>query len=236
MKRLALTLLVCAAFTAPSEASARRPVLVELFTAQGCSSCLRANAWLGRAAERSGVLALTWSVDYWDYLGWKDTFAQPEYADRQQHYEHNFGLTNVYTPQVIVDGAAQASGDKPAELDALIARSHAALRPSPQVSFLAGGRVAIGTGRRLKTTADIWLIRFDPRSQEVEVTAGDNNGAKVPYRNVVRQLERLGAWSGRAKTYKAPAASVSGLATLVVVQSARGGPVLAAALAPDAWP
>ena len=236
MKRLALLLVICAAFAAPSEASARHPVVVELFTAQGCSSCVKANAWLNKAAERTGVIALTWSVDYWDYLGWKDTFAQPEYAERQQRYEHRFGLRNVYTPQVIVDGAAQVSGDKPAEIDALINQARRAPRSEPQVRFLSGGRVGVGTGRRLKGGADVWLIRFDPRLREVEVIAGDNNGARVAQRNVVSQVDRLGAWSGRAAIFKISGPAAAGLTTVVLVQAARGGPVIAATLEPDAAP
>ena len=236
MKRLALLLLVCVAFAAPGEASARHPVVVELFTAQGCSSCVKANAWLDKVADRPEVIALTWSVDYWDYLGWKDTFAQPEYAERQQRYEHHFGLRNVYTPQVIIDGAAQASGDKPAEIDALINQARRAPRSEPQVRFLSGGRVGVGTARRNKVAADVWLIRFDPRRQDVEVTAGDNSGAKVSQRDVVRQLERLGAWSGHAVVFRTSGPAAAGLTTLVLVQTARGGPIIAATLEPDAEP
>ena len=236
MKRLALLPLICAVFAAPGEASARHPVVVELFTAQGCSSCVKANAWLDQVADRPGVIALTWSVDYWDYLGWEDTFAQPEYAERQQGYEHHFSLRNVYTPQIVVDGAAQASGDKPAEIDALINQAHRAPRSEPQVQFLSGGRIGVGTGRRIKGAADVWLIRFDPRRQDVEVTAGDNNGARVPQRDVVRQLERLGVWSGHAVVFKTPGPSAAGLTTLVLVQAARGGPIITATLEPEAEP
>ena len=236
MKRLAILLLVCVAFAAPGEASARHPVVVELFTAQGCSSCVKADTWLDKVADRPEVIALTWSVDYWDYLGWKDTFAEPEYAERQQRYERHFNLRNVYTPQVIVDGAAQASGDKPAEIDSLIYQARRAPRSAPQVQFLSGGRVGVGTGRRIKGAADVWLIRFDPRRQDVEVTAGDNNGAKVPQRDVVRQLERLGAWSGHAVVFKTPGPAAAGLTTLILVQTVRGGPIIAATLEPDAEP
>ena len=235
MKR-AVLLLFCIALASPVGASARRPVLVELFTAQGCSSCAKANGLVGQIAERSGVLALTWSVDYWDYLGWKDTFAQPEYAARQQRYERRFGFRNVYTPQVVIDGAAQTSGDKPAEIDALIQGARTSRRQGPQVRFLGGGRVGVGTGDRPAAVADVWLIRYDPRAQDIEVTTGDNSGAKVPYRNVVRQVSRLGSWSGRAVVFKTPAPASPGLVNLVVVQSSRGGPVVGVARDADAKP
>ena len=157
MKR-AVLLLFCIALASPVGASTRRPVLVELFTAQGCSSCAKANALVGQIAERPGVLALTWSVDYWDYLGWKDTFAQPEYAARQQRYERRFGFRNVYTPQVVIDGETQASGDKPAEIDALIQGARHSHRQGPLVKFLSGGRIGVGTGASRVGTADVWLL------------------------------------------------------------------------------
>ncbi len=234
MKRVALALWVCVAVALPGVASARHPVVVELFTAQGCSSCAKANVWLGQIADRPGVIALTWSVDYWDYLGWKDSFAQPEYTSRQQSYERRFGLLDVYTPQVVVDGAAQSPGDKTADIDELIKQSVRSRRPEPQIRFLSDGRIGIGTGARPLAAAEVWLVRYDPRAQDVEVTAGDNSGAKVPLRNVVRRLTRLGAWSGRAIVFKKPDPIPGGLTTLILVQAARGGPIVATAQHVDA--
>ena len=98
-------------------AAAKPPVLVELFTAQGCGACRDANTYLARLADRPGVLALTFSVDYWDYLGWTDTFARPEYADRQRAYVNRLKLREPYTPQVVVDGRGEAQGLKAAEVD-----------------------------------------------------------------------------------------------------------------------
>src|SRR5579863_8116784 len=89
-------------------ALARPPVLVELFTAQGCSSCGKANTHVGELAEQKGVLPLTFAVDYWDYLGWKDTFAKPEFTERQKAYDKRLGIADVYTPQVVVDGRLQS--------------------------------------------------------------------------------------------------------------------------------
>ena len=140
--------LICAGWLAAGAAWARTPVVVELFTAQGCSSCGKANAFVGRLADRPGVIALTWPVDYWDYLGWKDTFAKPEFTDRQRAYDKRFGLRDVYTPQVIVDGAAQASGDKTEAVEALIRAARRAPANPPQMKMRADGRVAVGSGRR----------------------------------------------------------------------------------------
>jgi len=236
MRRVFLFLSVCVAAAVPNLAVARRPVVVELFTAQGCSSCVKANGLLGQIADRPGVVVLTWSVDYWDYLGWKDTFAKPEFTERQRRYERRLSLRDVYTPQVVVDGASQSPGDKPAEIDALIQQARHAVKPGPEVRFLSHGRLAVGVGRRPQGGADVWLVRYDPKPQDIEVTAGDNSGAKVPYRGVVRQISRLGAWTGKSSTFKIPSLSGPGLNTLVLVQAARGGPIIAATPEPDAEP
>ncbi|MEO8926966.1 MAG: DUF1223 domain-containing protein [Caulobacteraceae bacterium] len=217
---------ICAAWALACPVLARAPVVVELFTAQGCSSCVKANAYLARLADRQGVIALTWSVDYWDYLGWKDTFAQPEFADRQRAYDKHFGLRDVYTPQVIVDGAAQASGDKAAAVEGLIREARRAPLKRPAMALREDGRIAVGSGARPRGGGEVWLIRFDPREQDVVVKEGDNRGATIPHRNVVRQLVRLGSWSGRPVTFKLPTASEEGLTTLVLVQPNHGGRVL----------
>jgi hypothetical protein len=226
MRRAALLLTICATWAAAGAAWARSPVVVELFTAQGCSSCGKANAFIGRLAEQSGIVALTWSVDYWDYLGWKDTFAQPEFADRQRDYDKRFGLRDVYTPQVIVDGQAQASGAQRAAVEALIGDARRARPKRPAMLMREDGRVGVGTGPRPSGGGEVWLIRFDPREQAVAVTEGDNRGATIPGRNVVRQLARLGAWSGRPVSFKLPPAGEDGLTTLILVQAAHGGRIL----------
>ena len=225
MKRAALLMTICAGWLAAGQAWASGPVLVELFTAQGCSSCVEANAMIARLADRPGVVALTWSVDYWDYLGWKDTFAQPEFADRQRAYDKRFGLRDVYTPQVIVDGAAQNSGD-PAAVDRLIRAARRAPRKHLDMEMREDGRIAVGSGDRPPGGGEVWLIRFDPREQDVVVKAGDNRGATIPHRDVVRQLTRLGGWSGRPVSFKLPEPSEDGLTTLIVVQGDHGGRVL----------
>jgi hypothetical protein len=227
MRRTTLLLLTIYAMWAAAPAAwARGPVVVELFTAQGCSSCAKANAFVARLAEQPGVIALTWSVDYWDYLGWKDTFAQPEFADRQRVYDKRFGLRDVYTPQVIVDGDAQASGGQAASVEALIRAARRAPTSRPAMVMRADGKIAIGTGRRPTGGAEVWLIRFDPRDHDVAVTDGDNRGTTVPQRNVVRQLVRLGAWAGRGVSFKLPPASEDGLTTLILVQTDDGGRIL----------
>ena len=226
MKRAAFLLLICAGWLAAGAAFARTPVVVELFTAQGCSSCGAANTLIGRLAERPGVMALIWPVDYWDYLGWKDTFAKSEFTARQRAYDKRFGLRDVYTPQVIVNGATQASGDKTEAVEALIRAARRAPAIPPQMKMRVDGRVAVGSGRAPHGGGEVWLIRFDPREQDVEVKEGDNRGKTVTHRNVVRQVARLGAWTGRPAVFRFPEAPEDGLTTLVLVQTPRGGPIL----------
>ena len=228
--------MVPGAITAPGTAWAKGPVVVELFTAQGCASCKQANRLIARTAGRPGVIALTWSVDYWDYLGWKDTFALPEFTARQRAYGRRLGPRDVYTPQVVVDGAAQVSGDDADAVEALIRKAEHSHRRPPKIRILAGGRVKVGSAITDAGAADVWLVRYDPHEQEVRVTAGDNRGAVVVHQNVVRQLVRLGTWTGRPKTYKAPVAEEKDLNSAVIVEGVHGGPIFGASVGPTRKP
>ena len=207
--------------------AARQPVVVELYTAQGCASCGEANANLIKLAARPDVLALTFSVDYWDYLGWPDTFAKPEFADRQKAYVTRLGLREPYTPQVVIDGHAQAGGLQTDRVEKLIASAER-MKP-PQIAFVGATQVDVGSGKPPKTGAEVWLIRFDPRQQDVAVKKGDNRGQTVEAMNVVREVIKLGTWKGRPRAYRLPEADEDGLNTAVVIQSPKGGRILAAA-------
>ena len=204
------------------------PVVVELYTAQGCASCDKSDAFAVQQADRPVVTAFTFNVDYWDYLGWKDTFAQPEFAERQRAYDKRFGLRDVYTPQFIVAGRTQASGDKQSDVDALIHGARRARAAGPQITPRADGTIAVaaGSGGRGRQTDDVWLVRYDPHTQNVVVKGGDNNGHKVTHRNVVRQLVRLGSWSGKRSVFHLPAPPEDSLTTLILVQGPDGGHIL----------
>ncbi len=230
MKKVAAVLALL--FLAPAAAAARRATLVELFTAQGCATCNKANASVARWIDRPGVIVLTWSVDYWDYLGWKDTYAQPAFADRQRAYDTRFGFRDVSTPQIVVGGVVQQAGDKADALDDLIKRARRGSIAQPQIAVSPSGRIAVGSGRRPRGGGDVWLVRYSPTEPAVEVKEGDNRGASVNERNVVRQLVRLGSWAGRPKTYRAAPSPEDGLSTVVIVQEANGGPVVAVAATP----
>ncbi len=216
--------------------AARPPVVVELFTAQGCSSCGPANTSVAALAGRDDVLPLTFSVDYWDYLGWKDTFAQKAFADRQRAYAKKLGLREVYTPQVVIDGKSQASGVKPAQVDALLKAQAKAPKNAPDMQWIGDDRAAVGTGRAPAGGAEVWLVRFDARAQEVAVRRGDNRGQTIDHRNVVRQLVKLGPWLGKPRAYRLPPASEDGLTSAILVQGANGGAMIGVSLQPTSEP
>ncbi len=204
-------------------------VVVELYTAQGCASCGDANAHVAKLGDKPGVLALTFPVDYWDYLGWADTFAKPEFADRQKAYVAKLSLREPYTPQVVVDGATQAPGAKTERVDQLVAAAEKSRRDPPDVRFSGPNRVYVGSARAPKGGGEVWLVRYDPRQQDVAVKSGDNKGQTIPQKNVVRELVRLGAWRGKPVAFRLPAASEDGLKTVVLIQAGHGGRVLGAA-------
>jgi hypothetical protein len=227
MRKAALFSLILLAL--PPAAAARSPVtrppvLVELYTAQGCTSCGQANAYVAKLADRKDVLALTFPVDYWDYLGWKDTFAQPEFAERQKAYVAKLSVREPYTPQIVVDGRAEAPGQKGERVEKLLRDAERSPRNPPDIRF-AGSRVYVGSGRAPKGGGEIWLIQYDPRDQDVAVKAGDNRGQTIEHRNVVREIKRLGAWRGRPVAFRLPQPE-EGLKAVVVIQAGRGGRVL----------
>jgi hypothetical protein len=204
------------------------PVVLELFTAQGCAACPAANAWAAQLAGRRNVIVLTYPVDYWDYLGWRDTLAHPAFAARQRGYRTRLGLMDVYTPQFIVDGRREVAGVNLPRVLRTLGESETVIGPT--ISFDdVGLRVFVGGGSPPRGGAEAWLIRYDPRMLTVKVAAGENRGATVQHRNTVRELMRLGPWTGRARSYALPPPTVKGLRTVVVVQSFRRQGVIGAA-------
>ena len=230
MRRIApLFLLAVLATPAAAKPPVREPVVVELFTSQGCSGCPQANEILMDLADRPGVIALTYAVDYWDYLGWRDTFAKPEFTERQRAYQTSMSLRDVYTPQFVIDGKRQLSGGRPDDVEAAVHEEAVHRAYPPDMAFPGGDRVAVGSGKAPRGGADVWLVRYDPREQDVVVKKGDNRGQTVVHRNVVREIKRLGAWRGRPTAYRLPPAEY-GLASAVLVQGVDGGRILAVAV------
>ncbi len=209
---------------APPASADSHPVVVELFQSQGCSSCPPAAANVNAIAGRPGILALSFGVTYWDNLGWRDSFASPRFTARQWDYAHHAGRGQVYTPQVIVNGDAAIVGSNRQQLDAAIARAGMP-RGGPELTA-TGATLHVGAGRA-GGPVTVWLVRYDPRTLDVPIRAGENGGRTLPHRDVVRDLVPLGHWTGAATSFALPAAP-AGLASAVLVQRGTGGPITAA--------
>lgn len=216
------------ALTAAHAGATPGPVVIELFTSQGCSSCPPANAAVSALADRPDVLALSFGVTYWDDLGWKDTFASPRFTARQWDYAHGFHRNVVATPQVVVDGRLDSAGQTVRQIDALIqqAKGHRAAEPAIAVSASA---VTISVAPSPAGHAQVWLVRYDPRVVQVPIQRGENGGKTLPHRNVVHELTRLGDWTGKAARFPIRASPDPIWKTAILIQSSSGGPILAAA-------
>lgn len=180
-------------------ASDRPLVVVELFTSQGCSSCPPADALLTRLSRRDDVLALSLHVDYWDYIGWPDTFARPEHTVRQKAYAHAAGMRSIYTPQMIIAGKDHVIGSKPMDVIDYIDMSRdkpARLQMHAQWrdGLLRFEAKAVGQAQ-LPETLQIILVTFLD-SASVVIKRGENAGKTVEYTNIVTSMTRLGIWDG----------------------------------------
>jgi hypothetical protein len=207
-----------------------QPVVVELFTSQGCSSCPPADAFLADLAARDDVIALSLHVDYWDYIGWTDTFGSPEHSARQRGYARATGHKMVYTPQVIVGGADQAVGTHRTEIIDLI-DAHLARGPGDIALEVtrAGDRVSLrAVAARVRDRALI-VQRVDlvPEA-ELHITRGENAGRNMRYVNVVTGIARLGSWDMTAPLRLEITAPRQGL-SVILLQEAGHGPIAAAA-------
>ncbi len=212
----ALALLLAAAIASPLlAADAAHPTVIELFQSQGCSSCPPANANVMALADRPDVLVLSFAVTYWDRLGWKDRFARPEFTQRQYDYRDGLNHANVWTPQTVINGRTDVTGVRAAELMRAVADGDRG-NGGPMLGQNAG-RISIGAAAVAGSgPADVWLVRYDPRTVQVPVKAGENAGRTLPHRNVVHQLINLGRWTGAAAELARPAA-VAGLSEAVLV-------------------
>ncbi|MDN5567485.1 MAG: DUF1223 domain-containing protein [Paracoccus sp. (in: a-proteobacteria)] len=177
--------------------SATQPVVVELFTSQGCSSCPPADAMLSMLAEQPDVLPLSYHVDYWDYLGWADSFAKPEFTERQEAYARAAGERSVYTPQMIVGGSDTAVAPGPTQLMGLVDGRRFAPTTISVVRDKTpeGEKIELAPLSELGDQIDIVLVRYAPE-RKVDVTEGENRGRTIVYTNVVLALQHLATWDG----------------------------------------
>jgi len=222
---LAAIMVASAAADPALAADSRHPTIVEQFQSQGCSSCPPANANIIALSDRPDLLTLSLGVTYWDHLGWKDTFASPQFTRRQWDYAHAFRRSEVFTPQVVVNGRADVVGTNRSELEALIAREQRKSE-EPTIEF-GNDTVQLGAADR-DVDADVWLVRYDPNVVQVPIEAGENEGRTLPHKNVVKQLVNLGQWSGKPAAYRIPGAGRPGLRSAILVQDGPGGAIVAA--------
>jgi hypothetical protein len=212
------------------------PVVVELFTSQGCSSCPPADHFLGELARRSDVLALAFHVDYWNYIGWTDPFASKIATQRQRDYSQQLALRYVYTPQMVINGVAEGVGAEPDTIMPLI--KAAAADPAPRaVTTLArtgDGRLAVHIDAgSTSEPASVWLVGFD-RVDRTSVLHGENEGRTATDYQVVRSFREVGTWTGAAVDLDlaANAAAGDGSVAVLVQLHGTGRIVGAAALKP----
>jgi hypothetical protein len=217
----------------PCAEAGQRPIVLELFTSEGCSSCPPADALLAELASRPAVLALSFHVDYWDRLGWKDPYSSAAATTRQRHYAELFGTGTVYTPQLVVDGHWQAVGSDRSEVEHAIDSARRAPAAIPVTLTLDHRRARIVIGAAGGAAAgSIVLVGFDRRHVDT-VNGGENDGRTLAHVDVVRGIADLGRFDGRGGTIEAP---VNWQADRVAVLVEAGdGQILGAAVA-DAGP
>ena len=210
------------------------PVVVELFTSQGCSSCPPADALLGELAQREGVLALSFHVDYWNYIGWKDPYSSPRMTDRQRAYMPALGQRYVYTPQMVIDGRYQEVGSNKTSIKRIVGRLAAAKSQKLGISLVAEaadrGTLRI-PARPYSGEAAVWLIAFDDK-HTTKIGRGENAGRTLSYFHVVRDIRRIGTWRGGAEEISLDLTAVrrQGFENCaVIVQEAGAGPIIGAA-------
>jgi hypothetical protein len=228
------------ALAAPGLAAAA-PVVVELFTSQGCSSCPPADAFMRELKDRPGVIAVSYNVDYWDYLGWRDTLGSPVFSRRQRDYAARRGDGKVYTPQMVINGRRHEVGSRKDAIyqaiteeagmpDSTTVAMRASETPSEVIIAVDGAPTD-----RLRQDSTVWVLVVAP-SISVPITRGENAGNEFTYANVVRRIIPAGSWHGEAVTLKLPKADLmaeAGEFCVALLQVGGVGPIIGATLYRD---
>jgi hypothetical protein len=233
---LALPISVSSAAEGQGQAAANKAV-VELFTSQGCSSCPTADALLGRLVEDKSVVALSYSIDYWDYLGWRDTLGSAANSERQRGYARARGDGRVYTPQMVVDGVTHVNGAdeeavrdavKTAEKQLAAAKVPIGMRADGDTLIVDVGAAPEGSDRR---SATVWLA-VAKQKEKVAISRGENRGKEIAYHHAVRELTPIGMWEGDELALRLPLKdlkTMGGDCLFVLLQEESNGPILGAA-------
>jgi len=230
----------------PNQANAQNQkpkTLVELFTSQGCNSCPRANALLKKYVDREDVIAISLPVDYWDYLGWTDTFGKSQFSTRQRRYASRRGDGQVYTPQIVANGVTHAVGSRQNAIDRAIRKSYGTVsrHQIPLNVKLEDNRLTVSTTtpdltprERADTpppTATVWLA-LTKKKVATKVPRGENRGTTITYYNVVRELKAVGKWNGKSLTIRLPkdhSMDRKSDGCIVFLQTGKAGPIIGAA-------
>lgn len=202
-----------ATLTVAHPAAADPRAVVELFTSQGCSSCPPADKILGELAQDPSIIALSMPIDYWDYLGWKDTLADARFTARQRAYSHVRGDRDVYTPQAIINGELHVIGSDRAGIENAI---HTARGPgimSVPVSMTVSDKqvnvtVAAAASHALPRHGEVWICALS-RAVPIRIGRGENRGREITYHNVVRNWLKVGDWTGQAGSWSVPIENIA---------------------------
>jgi hypothetical protein len=212
---------VCSSAVPCSSVQAEPRAVVELFTSQGCSSCPAADRLLGELTADPSLVPISVPIDYWDYLGWKDTLADPRNTARQKAYAYARGDGQVYTPQVVVNGSVHALGSDKAAIEHAIAKSRnkGAMSLPPVTLELADGRLNVTVPDAKDNMKDgikdgraggeVWLAALS-KAATITIGRGENKGRTVTYHNVVRRWIKLGEWTGKANSWSVPLQTLKG--------------------------
>ena len=199
--------LTCLAVLVNQSAQAEPRAIIELFTSQGCSSCPPADKLIAEYAQDPSVIALSLAVDYWDYLGWKDTLALSGHSNRQRAYAKARGDRQVYTPQAVIDGAVHALGSDKTAIERAIRQVRDQQIPlTLSVTMARTGdamKVTVPSSEHVKAQAEVWLCPVT-QSVPVSIQRGENGGHTITYTNVVRRWIKLGDWTGKEEIFTMP--------------------------------
>jgi hypothetical protein len=187
-----------------SIAQAEQRGVIELFTSQGCSSCPAADKLVGELALDPSLVSISLPIDYWDYLGWKDTLADPRNTARQKAYSKVRGDREVYTPQVVVNGSLHALGSDHGAIEQAIAKSRQKAMTLPLTLAIADGRLTIAVpGGGVRSDAEVWICGVT-KAVTVAIKRGENQGKTITYHNVARRWIKLDDWNGKEQTWTVP--------------------------------
>jgi hypothetical protein len=233
-RRNILALGAASIFTRSAFSAAKRPVILELFTSQGCSSCPPADAYIQTLIGKPGVVPLTYHVDYWDYLGWRDTLGSAEYSQRQYDYAQSRGDKNVYTPQIVINGQQHFVGSQRSSVSDGIGNARSDNSAEWVEITMSENKtdvmIDIAAGAPGKE-ATLWLMAYAP-SVSVEIKKGENAGSTVTYKNVVRKMVPASMWHGEAAKLVLPRSSVipeECKGWVALLQEGKVGPIIGAA-------